>query len=265
MAINSEYTLAAVYIVKNEEKNLAVSLPSVTGIADEIIVLDSGSSDGTESLCDKFKVSYYKNEDWPGFGIQRQRAQSKATSDWILMLDADEEIDNELKESIKNIKTQKPGDTVYSLKRLDCLFGKTIDSPNWIVPIKAHKRLYPRKAFKFCDSPVHESLQTNNSQVIPLEGYLLHNTAHSAKFWLDKRLGYAHSWAQKRSSKNMQSGFMIIIVHTFFSFFKQYLIDGRFLSGKTGFIYSMLFMSYTFNKYAMLFDLNQQSTIKPEE
>ena len=92
MAIESQYTLAAVYIVKNEEKNLAVSLPSIMGITDEIIVFDSGSSDGTESLCNKFKVSYYKNEDWQGFGIQRQRAQALATSDWILMLDADEEI-----------------------------------------------------------------------------------------------------------------------------------------------------------------------------
>jgi glycosyltransferase involved in cell wall biosynthesis len=259
MAIDeTPYSLAVVYIVKNEAKNLAVSLPAISSLANEIIILDSGSTDSTEKVCAEFNVRFFINEDWQGFGIQRQRAQAFVNSDWILMLDADEELTDELKNSILEIKKEKPGNVVYSLRRLDCIFGKTIDSPYWINPVKAHKRLYPTKNFKFSDSPVHESLQTADAVISPLKGYLRHHTADTPEFWLDKRLSYAHSWAMDRSAKGKKSSCITIFLHTFFSFFKQYFLDGRFLSGKTGLIYSFLFMSYTFNKYAMLHDLNHQ-------
>lgn len=259
------FSLAVVYIVKNEAKNLSVSLPSVTDIADEIIILDSGSSDATEQVCTKYNARFFVNKDWQGFGIQRQRAQALVSSDWTLMLDADEELTDELKNSILAIKQENPGNSVYSLRRLDCVFGKTIDSPYWINPVKAHKRLYPTKHYMFCDSPVHESLQTTGANVSPLKGYLLHHTADTPQFWLEKRLQYAQSWAKDRVGKGKKSAYSTIVFHTFFSFIKQYIIDGRFLSGKTGLVYAFLFMSYTFNKYAMLYDYQNNSGIKDSE
>jgi len=263
MAIDvSTYSLAVVYIVKNEAKNLSVSLQAVTGIANEIIILDSGSSDATESVSTQYNARFFVNKDWQGFGIQRQRAQTFVNSDWILMLDADEELTDELKNSIFAIKKEKPGNIVYSLRRLDCVFGKTIDSPYWLNPVKAHKRLYPTKNYTFCDSPVHESLQTVGATISPLKGYLLHHTADTPHFWLEKRLSYAQSWAQDRADKGKKSTYFTILFHTFFSFIKQYFIDGRFLAGKTGLIYSFLFMSYTFNKYAMLYNYQDDGIIK---
>ena len=250
--IRKSYTLSVVMIVKNEAKNLAISLPALKGLADEIIVLDSGSSDNSRELVEQHRGKWYVNTHWPGFGKQRQIAQSYANGDWILALDADEEITPELKQSISDIVSQKPQNTVYGIRRIDCIFGHEIDNHLW--SLKAHWRLYP-KHFSYNDNLVHESVVLGEAKTKTLSGFLRHHTADTPLFWLQKRLDYAKAWAEDRHQRGKSVSMASVITHSFWSFIKQYLIDGRFLKGKYGLIYSLLFTQYTFNKYAILYDL----------
>lgn len=246
------YRLSVVMIVKNEANNLRISLPALHGWIDELIVLDSGSTDESQSLVEAAGGKWYINTNWQGFGKQRQIAQQYATGDWILALDADEEVTEELKQSILDVIQQKPKNCVYGIKRIDCVFGHEIDNPYWA--LKAHWRLYP-KAFQYNDNLVHESVVLNQAETQHLKGFLLHHTAPTPEFWLSKRLDYAKAWAVDRHQRGKTVSIFSVILHAWWAFIKQYIIDGRFLKGKYGFVYSLLFTQYTFNKYAILYDL----------
>ena len=143
------FRLSVVMMVKNEAKNLAISLPALKGWIDELIVLDSGSTDHGQQLVEEAGGQWYVNTDWQGFGRQRQIAQSYATGDWILALDADEEVTEALKQSILQVIQHKPENIVYGIKRIDCIFGHKIDNQYWA--LKAHWRLYP-KHFQYNDN-----------------------------------------------------------------------------------------------------------------
>lgn len=252
----SSYSLSVVMIVKNEERNLATSLPKLAGLADEIIILDSGSTDNSQQIARQFGAKWYVNTDWQGFGKQRQLAQSYAKGDWILALDADEEIMDDLKSSILSIKHTKPGTIIYGIKLIDCVFGHEIDSRYWA--LKSHHRLYP-STYTFDDNLVHESVVLNGASVRALFGFARHHTATTPQFWIQKRLNYAAAWAKDRHLKHKKTSFLGILGHAYWAFIKQYFIDGRFLKGRYGFIYALLFTHYTFNKYFMLWQLNNDT------
>lgn len=250
--MQNQYPLSVVMIVKNEAKNLAISLPALDGLADEIIILDSGSTDNSREIAEQYGAKWHVNTDWQGFGRQRQIAQSYATGEWILALDADEEITNELKQSVLAVIKNPPADTVYGIKRIDCIFGYEIDSRLWAV--KAHWRLYPKK-YNYDDNLVHESVVLNGASTATLDGFMRHHTADTPLFWLTKRLEYAKAWADDRHRQGKKGKFSKVILNPFWAFFKQYFVDGRFLQGRYGLIYSLMFTQYTFNKYAILYDL----------
>lgn len=246
------YRISVVMIVKNEADNLKLSLPSVAGWADEIVILDSGSSDDSEAIARQYGAKWFVNTNWQGFGKQRQLAQSYATGDWILALDADEEVSPKLAESIQTVTKTQPARTVYGVRRLDFVFGHRIDSAFW--GVKAHWRLYPAR-FRYDDSLVHESIMLQGAATEKLLGFLHHHTAPSPYFWIKKRLDYAAAWAQDRHKKGKKVGFATVCINASWAFFKQYIIDGRFLQGQYGIIYSCLFAHYTFNKYLMLYQM----------
>ncbi|MDO4700409.1 MAG: glycosyltransferase family 2 protein [Moraxella sp.] len=253
------YRLSVVMIVKNEAHNLTLSLPSVADFADEIIILDSGSTDHSQEIAQQFGAKWFVNTDWQGFGRQRQLAQSHATGDWILTLDADEVVTPTLKNSILQTINNAPANTVYGIKRLDFVFGQQIDNPYW--GVKAHWRLYPKK-FQYNNNLVHESVALDGANTAKLTGFLEHHTAPTPKFWLEKRLQYAKAWADDRHKQGKKSVPHQIVLNPLWAFFKQYLFDGRFLQGRYGLLYALLFSQYTFNKYACLYDLshNQAKT-----
>lgn len=244
--------LSVVMIIKNEAENLKISLPSITDIADEIVILDSGSTDNSQQIALQYGARWYTSTEWPGFGPQRQLAQRYATGDWILALDGDEVVTPRLKASILQAISQPPANTVYGIRRLDYVFGHCIDNPYW--GVKAHWRLYPKK-FNYDNNLVHESVRLEGAQTAQLDGFLQHHTAPTPFFWLSKRLEYARAWADDRHHHGKKGKFYKILLNPAWAFIKQYLMDGRFLQGRYGLIYSLLFSQYTFNKYAILYDL----------
>lgn len=248
------YRLSVVMIVKNEAHNLAKSLPPLQDLADEIIVLDSGSTDNSQAIAEQYGAKWYVNTNWQGFGRQRQLAQSYATGDWILALDADEEISDELKASIRSVIATAPQNTVYGIKRLDFIFGHQIDNALW--GVKAHWRLYP-SAYGYDNNLVHESVVLGNASTTKLSGFLYHHTAPSPYFWLTKRLEYAKAWADDRHKQGKKVSFAKVLLNPFWAFIKQYIVDGRFLQGHYGLVYALMFSHYTFNKYFLLYQMGK--------
>jgi len=117
-------TISVAMIVKNEAADLAQCLDTVKDWVDEIIIVDSGSTDNTQEIAEQYGAKFYSHPDWPGFGKQRQRAQQYVTSDYVLWLDADERITPKLRESIQQAVQQDTPNTVYDIPRVSEVFGR---------------------------------------------------------------------------------------------------------------------------------------------
>jgi (heptosyl)LPS beta-1,4-glucosyltransferase len=233
-------------IVKNEAKNIECCLKSVVEWADQIVVVDSGSSDETVELSKKYTDSVYIHDEWHGFGRQRQIAQSYLKTEWVFAIDADEVVSEELKKTICDA-VQKNDHSLYYVNRLSSAFGKRIHhsgwSPDWIV------RLYPRLKASYNDALVHEKVIASESLVNKkLNGYLFHDTYENLNHYSQKTTGYLKAWADDREGKK-SSSISKAIIHASVCFIKMYLMKGGFLDGRHGFILAWLAAHSTFYKY----------------
>lgn len=242
-------SIAAVIITKNEQDSLRDCLESLRWV-DEIIIVDSGSTDSTETIAREYTEHFYVNAEWPGFGKQKQLAQSYATSDWILAVDADERIDDTLRENILTMLENPPENTVYNLNELTWVFGRFLKHSGWYY---RHVRLYPNKLTKYNDNLVHESvIIPTDCQVAELDGDILHYSYQNLNHYLVKSAGYAKAWADQRQARGKKASLSQGIIHALGCFLKMYLLKRGFLDGKQGFLIAVLSAHSTFVKYADL-------------
>lgn len=242
-------SIAAVIITKNEQDSLRDCLESLRWV-DEIIIVDSGSSDQTEAIAKEYTEHFYVNAQWPGFGKQKQLAQSYATSDWILAVDADERIDDTLRENILTMLENPPENTVYNLNELTWVFGRFLKHSGWYY---RHVRLYPNKLTQYNDNLVHESvIIPPGCQVAELDGDILHYSYQNLNHYLVKSAGYAKAWADQRQARGKKASLSQGITHAIGCFLKMYLLKRGFLDGKQGFLIAVLSAHSTFVKYADL-------------
>jgi len=242
-------SIAAVIITKNEQDSLRDCLESLRWV-DEIIIVDSGSTDNTETIAREYTEHFYVNAEWPGFGKQKQLAQSYAKSDWILAVDADERIDDTLRENILTMLENPPENTVYNLNELTWVFGRFLKHSGWYY---RHVRLYPNKLTKYNDNLVHESvIIPSGCQVAELDGDILHYSYQNLNHYLVKSAGYAKAWADQRQARGKKASLSQGIIHALGCFLKMYLLKRGFLDGKQGFLIAVLSAHSTFVKYADL-------------
>jgi len=253
--MSARQRLSVVMIAKNEAELLPACLASVSW-ADEIIVLDSGSSDDSVEIATQAGAQVYKSDDWQGYGIQRQRAQGYATGDMILMIDADERVSPELRAAIEQVLVAPPSRTVYSLGRSNLFLGRFMRHSGWY-PDRV-MRLYPR-TFHYNDNLVHESLQSDGAPVVALPGALEHLTCRDLIAFQRKQLAYAEAWATERHQRGKRCGLFSVFSHTLGAFVKTLLLRVGFLDGKQGWILAVVNAQYTFNKYSALWALNHAS------
>ena len=253
--MSARQRLSVVMIAKNEAELLPDCLASVSW-ADEIIVLDSGSSDDSVEIATQAGAQVYKSDDWQGYGIQRQRAQGYATGDMILMIDADERVSPELRAAIEQVLVAPPSRTVYSLGRSNLFLGRFMRHSGWY-PDRV-MRLYPR-TFHYNDNLVHESLQSDGAPVVALPGDLEHLTCRDLIAFQRKQLAYAEAWAKERHQRGKRCGLFSVFSHTLGAFVKTLLLRAGFLDGKQGWILAVVNAQYTFNKYSALWALNHAS------
>lgn len=243
-------SVSAVLIVKNEAQKLPDCLKSLTW-ADEIVVLDSGSSDNTCAIAAEFSAKVFANTDWQGFGVQRERAAQLATGDWIFMIDADERVTPDLQASI--LAAVQQGPAIWFVNRLCWCFGRFIKHsgmhPDWV------PRLYPRNQAVYDATRVHERLV--NSHRLPeqkLSGHLLHYVYDSIRHQQQKSAHYAEEWALQRFKAGKKTSLTGASLHALACFIRMYIFRLGFLDGKQGFLLALLLSQSTFIKYAELWD-----------
>jgi len=245
-----KHTLSVILITKNEADRVERCLKSVADIADEIIVLDSGSTDETVSICKKY-TDNVEITDWPGFGKQKQRALDKASCDWVLSIDADEALDTTMCSELSKLLAQDTIDKVaYKLPWGVTLHGKTLKYGR---SARAVLRLFKREGAQFSMDEVHEKVIPAGTKIGKLKGLLLHYTHRDFKHGLDKSANYAWLGSQKYYRKGRKShGLLLALIRSCWVFFHIYIIRRGFLDGSIGFIVAMRYAQGNFNKYAGL-------------
>ena len=246
--------LSVVMIAKNAADLLPDCLASVD-FADEIVLLDSGSSDNTVELARSLGAKVFVDTDWQGYGIQRQRAQSFATGDWILMIDTDERVTPALKQALLSVLDAPASGAVYSIARRNYFLGRFMRHSGWY-PDRV-TRLYARNEYRYNASRVHESLNSDGAQTIALQGDLLHLTCRDFASFQRKQLDYATAWAQERHQLGKRTSLAGIFSHTLGALLKTLLLRGGVLDGKQGWLLAVVNAQYTFNKYTELWALNR--------
>lgn len=244
-------TLAVALIVKNEAANLDACLKTVKDWVDEIVILDSGSSDETEAIARCYTNKFFVNKAWPGFGPQRRLAQQHVESDYVLWLDADERVTPELKLSIQKAVQSNEENTLYSMCRLSWVFGRYIRHCGWY-PDRV-VRLYPTKLTQYDEALVHEKVEITQAMTVrELQGDATHYTYNDLHHYLVKSAGYAEAWAEQREKRGKKSSLTQGVLHAIACFVKMYIVKAGFLDGKQGFLLSLLSAHSTFVKYADL-------------
>lgn len=254
--------LSVVLLTYNEAKLLPGCLASVNW-ADEIIILDSGSDDETCYIAKQAGACVFKTNDWPGFGKQRQRAQEYASKDYILMLDADERVTLQLYQAIMAVLQHPAPSTVYSCARRNLFLGRFMRHSGWSQDRVV--RLYERNEYSYNEMSVHESLDTRDAKVIALQGNLLHLTCHDLSKFQHKQLQYAKTWAFEHYHQGHKCNFLTIIIHTYSTFYKTWLLRAGFLDRKQGWLLAMINAQYTFNKYAILWALSHSHALQEHD
>lgn len=255
-------TVSATVITMNEEAHIADCLKSARLVADEIIVLDSGSSDRTAEIAREY-ADVVEVTDWPGFGVQKQRALEKATGDWVLSLDADERITPELAREI-NHHLADPDADAYKLPWAVTIYGKRLDFGR---SGRAPLRLFRREGVSFSDALVHERILIPEGRTVKtLRGRLTHYTHRDFGHSLEKSAKYAWLGAQEKYRKGKKTRTMIYpTLRGLMTFIQVYFIRFGFLDGSVGYLTAVTYAQVTFNKYAGLWTLGRPASGSRQE
>lgn len=245
--------LSVIIITKNEAANIGQCLDSVS-FADEIVVVDSGSTDQTRQIAQE-RGAKVTLADWPGFGPQKNRALSLATGEWVLSIDADERVTPELRQEIQQVLAD-PQAEAYKIARLSNYGGRWIRHSGWWPDHVL--RLFKRGTARFSDVAVHESVQTS-SRVLTLGAHFLHYPYADLESHIAKLNHYSSEAAAMMHARGKQTSVAGALGHAVWTFIRIYLIRRGFLDGREGFILAMMGATGSFYRYNKLFFLNKQS------
>lgn len=253
------YTLSVILIVKDEEDRIATCLQSVLPIADEIIVLDSGSTDQTRAIARRFTEKVFET-DWPGYGVQKQRALEQASGEWVLSIDADEALSPELRTEIDATLRRSPDAVGYKLRWAVTIYGQTLKFGR---SARSPLRLFQRQGAAFSEALVHEKVLPPPGKIHKLKGRLLHYTHRDFGHALYKNADYAWLGAQRKYRNNEKgAGLIGATLRGILEFMQVYIVRGGFLDGSAGFLMAVMYSQVTFNKYAGVWALNREEKDK---
>ncbi len=253
-------SLSVIVIAKNEARNIEACLRSVQ-FADQVVVLDSGSTDDTVQIARSMGAEVSIRLDWQGFGVQKNRALGLANSDWVLSLDADERVTPELQAEIQ-AALKAPAFEVYSFPRLSSFCGQYMRHSGWF-PDRV-TRLFRRHLAQFSNDLVHERIVTS-SPVGKLESKLLHETYRNFEAVLDKANRYSTAGAQMLLNKGNTASLSTALLHGVWAFVRTYLLRRGFLDGRLGFVLAISIAEATYYRYLKLWLLHQGASNVPPE
>jgi len=253
--------LSLAIITYNEEENIVRLLDSLTGIVDEIIIVDSFSTDKTKEICtQKYPQVKFFEKTFNGYGEQKNHALDLCSHEWVLFLDADEVPDAALKKSIqKIISSESTACNVYKAKFNNHLGIHLIRFGGWGNVYR--ERLFRKKYARYSDDKVHEFLITDQKGSI-MEGRLNHYTYKSIHHHVSKINKYSDMMAEKMFERGMKVKRFKIIVSPVFEFIKVFIFRLGFLDGFPGFYIAKTMSYYTFLKYIKLREKVRLSELK---
>lgn len=244
--------LSVTIITLNEERNLRPCLESVR-FADEIIVVDSGSRDLTQSIAKEFKAQVFQ-EPWKGFAGQKNSAQDRAKGPWILNIDADERVTEDLRLEIQRVLQSDPPEKGFRVARKNFFCGQWIRHGGWYPNYQT--RFYRKDAGRFAAREVHEQVEVNGP-VGTLNSPLEHYTYHSISDYFKRMDRYSDLSARQYLKEGRRIGWPAIVARSWFTFFQMWILKRGCLDGVNGLLLAVLYSQYTFIKYAKLKEMTQ--------
>jgi len=249
-------SLSVVIITFNEEANLARTLTSVAW-ADEIVVVDSGSTDRTREVAGSFHAKFFV-EPWKGFAAQKNSALAKATCEWILSLDADEELEPALAGEIRSVLSANPSVAGFWIPRKNFFLGRWIKHGGYYPDPKL--RLFRRGAGEFEDRLVHEDIQLDGSTA-RLRNHLLHHAYPTLESYIEHMNRYSSLGAQMTVAKQARGfSFIDIVVRPKLTFVYNYFLRLGFLDGREGLLLHVYHAAYVSWKHAKTWELGRKKS-----
>lgn len=243
--------LSAIIITRNEADNIAACLESLS-FADEIIVVDSGSTDETVDVALAAGATVERTRDWPGFGPQKNRALDLATGDWVLSLDADERVTPELAREIQTVLAS-PEHDAYEIARLSDFCGRFIRHGGWWPGYVL--RLFRRGTARFTDTAIHERV-AHRGPVGRLKRHLVHFPYPDLSTVLRKIDHYSSAAAAEMRGRGQRASIWSALGHGSWRFVRVYLLQRGFLDGRHGLVLALTAAAGSFFRYAKLMFLS---------
>jgi glycosyltransferase involved in cell wall biosynthesis len=248
--------LTVTVITWNEAANIAAALESVAW-ADEIVVVDSGSTDDTVGIARRYATRVIETG-WPGYGAQKNHAAELASNDWILSIDADERVTPDLASEIRTLLDAGPGAPGYRIPRVTYYLGRWIRSTDWYPDYQL--RLYDRRAGRWSLRQVHESVELQGTP-----GRLTHEIQHYAYRNVSHHLAtidrYTTLAAEQWQSEGRRARLLDSAVSPAFAFLRNYLLRGGIRDGAPGFLVSVLNSYYVYLKFVKLWELQHGAAV----
>ena len=248
-------TLSVIVIAKDEEASIARTLESVA-FADEVVVVDSGSTDRTVAIARGLGAKVTINADWPGFGPQKNRALDLATGDWVLSLDADEWLTAESAEEIRRVVGANAAEVAaYRMPRRSSFCGRFLRHSGWWPDYVL--RLFRRGRARFSDDVVHERVIADG-KIGTLSLPIMHETFVDLEDLVDKMNRYSTHGARQLQREGKSSSLVEAIARALWAFFRTYVLRAGFLDGREGFMLAWATAEGTYYRYAKLMRLQRK-------
>ena len=246
--------ISACIIAKNEADRIGPCLESVA-FCDEIVVLDSGSTDGTQAVCRRAGARVIET-DWPGWVAQKNRAVEAAEHEWILSLDADERVDSELRAAIEQLRAGRLGapqePTAYEVTRKVHYLGRWIRHGGWYPEWRV--RLFDRRKAHWGGIDPHDRVECEGRPARIRSGNLEHYTYRSMEDHLRQMILFTGEAAVQMDARGRRYVFLSMLLRPAWRFFHTYVLRLGFLDGQAGFVIARLGAYFTFLKYARLWE-----------
>jgi len=260
-SMTARQKLSVTIITKNEEAAIAACLASVAW-ADEIIVVDSSSTDNTVKICKTHGAIVHSTTHWPGFGPQKNVALGYTSHEWVLSIDADERISAALREEIEQALSLNSANVAYKIPRSSSYCGQFMRHSGWWPDYVL--RLFPKSQSQFSDDIVHEHV-IFKGEIKTLNNPILHISYTSLEEVLDKTNRYSSDGAIKLAGRGKTTSLSSAILHGIWAFMRTYFLRLGFLDGRMGFVLAVSNAETTYYRYIKLMLLTQQKPITSSE
>ncbi len=230
-------------------------IESVATWADEIIVVDSGSTDRTREICRELGASVTQTPDFPGYGQQKNRALDRTTGDWVLSLDQDEWVTPELRAEISAAIQEAGGAVAFAMPRLSSFCGRDMRHSGWWPDPQT--RLFRKGAARFSEDHVHDRIIVTG-EVRRLKNHMGHAPMPTLEHVINKINGYSSAGARFNFAKGKQASLGKAIAHGLWAFFRTYVLKAGFLDGREGFMLSVSNAEGTYYRYLKLMMLGNK-------